>query len=245
MLRPLPEPSLECMRGEGGDVSFLSDPAQPFERGAGHGGVSDGVDEARNLRSQPGPPRDEAHRVGGAGAQPPLVVVRQELGLVRRHVDAHGAVLLAALARQAEVERLQHLVALPQVDLGAGHHLEQDPRTAASAVLFLARDHEAGAHRSAGHVPALADAHTPNRGVSEPSAVVRIGEVRLHRGRAVVRAEPEVFGDRVRTDHLPRIHLPIGIPDGFELAEGLDDLLPIHLRQELGLGLAVAVLARK
>ena len=44
-----------------------------------------------------------------------LVVVRQELRLVRRHVDVHRAVALAALARQAQVERVVDLLALPSV----------------------------------------------------------------------------------------------------------------------------------
>ena len=49
----------------------------------------------------------------GRGAM--LVVVRQELGLVARHVGVRGAVAAAALAGEAHVQRLLHLFALPAV----------------------------------------------------------------------------------------------------------------------------------
>jgi len=42
---------------------------------------------------------------------------------------------------------------------------------------------------------------------------------------------------------LPGVHLPVGFPDRLELAEGLDELLAEHLRQQLGARLPVAVLS--
>ena len=58
----------------------------------------------------------------------------------------------------------------------------------------------------------------------------------------VVRAEAQVLVGPVGIDHLARVHLPLRVPDGLELAERLHQLLAVHLRQEEGLGLAVAVL---
>src|SRR6185312_11329921 len=56
--------------------------------------------------------------------------------------------------------------------------------------------------------------------------------------------EPEVLVDPVRPDDLARVHLPVGIPDRLELLKGADQVVAEHLGQELGLRLAVAVLAR-
>ena len=61
------------------------------------------------------PQRQPAHRVVGQRAQPGLEVVEQELRLVGRHVDVDRAVGLAALAGQAEVQRVQHLLGAPAV----------------------------------------------------------------------------------------------------------------------------------
>jgi hypothetical protein len=42
---------------------------------------------------------------------------------------------------------------------------------------------------------------------------------------------------------LPGIHLPIGIPERFEFAEGLHQFRAKHLRKQLAAGLTIAVLA--
>ena len=56
----------------------------------------------------------------------------EELGLVRGHVHVDRALALAALARQAEVERVVDLLAAPAVGDGlAAQHLEEDPRAPA------------------------------------------------------------------------------------------------------------------
>src|SRR5205814_9909971 len=80
-------------------------------------------------------------------------------------------------------------------------------------------------------------------GVREAAAVLAVGEVRLHARRPVVDAEPEIRRDRVRLDHLARVHLPVRVPDRLELAEALDELVAEHLRQELRARLPVAVLS--
>ena len=94
-------------------------------------------------------------------------------------------------------------------------------------------------------MPALADADAAKRRVLEAAVVLLVGEVRLQPRRCVVRPEPKVLGDRVRIDDLARVHLPVGIPDRLELAEGVDQFRPEHLREELRARLAVAVLARE
>src|ERR1700689_1645598 len=60
---------------------------------------------------------------------------------------------------------------------------------------------------------------------------------------SIVRAEAEVFIELVRVDQLAGVHLPFGIPDRLEVAEGLDEFGTKHSWQQLAAGLAVPVLA--
>src|SRR5262249_61646415 len=102
---------------------------------------------------------DQPNRIGGARPQPPGIVMRAELGLVGRHVDVHRAVALAALAAEAEVERLLDRRALPAVgDRAAVQHLEQQPRAAARRIALLAARHVARAHHAVLAVAAAARA---------------------------------------------------------------------------------------
>src|SRR5205823_2713432 len=91
--------------------------------------------------------------------------------------------------------------------------------------------------------PALADADAADSRMREVALVLRIGE--LHRGAPglVVGAEPQVLIDLVRVDDLAPVHLQIRVPDALELAEAVHEVVPEHLRQELGARLPVAVLA--
>ena len=72
-----------------------------------------------------------------------------------------------------------------------------------------------------------------------------IGEVGVDFRRAVVGAELHVGDDRIGVDHLVRVHPVVRVPDPLHLAERADQLLAVHLRQQLGPLLAVAVLARE
>src|SRR4029079_17671784 len=102
-------------------------------------------------------------RSAGA-AQARLVGVSEELGLQGRHVHVHRAVVRAALAREAEVERLEDLVVLPDPFDGlALEQLEEQMGAAACRVLLVARDHEARAHDAALRAPALPDPDAANR----------------------------------------------------------------------------------
>ena len=69
----------------------------------------------RRHRSEPQPAVDHAERVRMKGASPAVVVVREELGAIRRDVDVGRALGLARLARQAQVERLLDVLVLPAV----------------------------------------------------------------------------------------------------------------------------------
>jgi hypothetical protein len=173
--------------------------------------------------------------------------VREELGLVRGDVDGDRAVALAALAREAEVERLLHVRVAPALlpDRLPVQHLEQQAGAPARRVHLLARDHVTRAHRPALGAAALADAEAALRRRREAPAVARETEVRLDPPRAVGGPEPQVRVERVGLDQLVRVQLEVRVPDRLELAECLHELRPEHLRQQLGVRLPVAVLARE
>ena len=154
-------------------------------------------------------------------------MVGEELGLVGGHVDVGRAVGLAALAGQAQVERVLDRVAAPAVgDRGvavAVEHLEQQPRPAPGRVLFLQGDLVRGAHDRAAVVvvvAALADAHAAVGGLGERAAVVRVAEEQVLRGGGrPVAAELEVLVEPGRVDDLARVHLVARVEDLLELAE--------------------------
>ena len=118
-------------------------------------------------------------------------------------------------------------------------------RAAARGVLLLLRGHVAGTHRAAVHPPAFADADAAQNRAIDASFVFRKLEMRRRQPGMKISAQAEVLGGVVGSDDLAGIHLPIGIPDGLELAECLHELLAEHLRKQLRARLAVAVLAGK
>ena len=77
------------------------------------------------------------------------LVVREELRLHRRHVDAQRALALARLALEAEVEDLvQPLVAQRGARVGLGERLDERVGAPAGGVLLLARGHVGRAHHA-------------------------------------------------------------------------------------------------
>src|SRR6478752_7083978 len=240
----LPEPLLERERRELGHLALLRHPGSELEGLRKRRRLRDEVDEPRCPRGEPGDLIDQPERVRVTRAEPVLPAMVEELRLVGGHVDVDRAVVRAALAREAEVERLHHLVRLPAVgdDLPV-EHLEQETRAAAGRVHLLARRHEGRAHDV--YAPggaALADADTADGRVREVAVVARVAELDLRPPRLVVGAEAEVLVDAVGPDDLARVHLPVGVPDRLELLEGPDEVVAEHLRQELRARLAVAVL---
>src|SRR4051812_634443 len=86
----------------------------------------------------------------------------KEFGLVGCHVDINRAVALAALACQAQVQRVANCLGSPAIRDGAAtrvaiEHLEQQPSPAPRGVLFLSCHHVGGAHHAAAFAATLAD----------------------------------------------------------------------------------------
>src|SRR5215475_188003 len=212
-----PEPTLERLRRESGNRALprnsrdrLGDIAQERQlRGQVH--------ETGNVRRQPPPEVDGSERVVADRPKPTLVIVRQELGLVGRQIDRHRALGLAALARQAQVERLFDFLAAPAIpdNLALGH-LPQQVGATAGRVLFLAGYPKARAHDAAFVVSARAYSDAAQGGVCQAAVILRKLEMRGRAPGMVVGAEPEIFVDAVRLDDFPRIHLPIRVPGVLE-----------------------------
>ena len=172
--------------------------------------------------------------------------MRQKFCFVSRDIDADRAIAFAAFAGKAEVERFLHRFVLPAVlDDISFRHLPKQVGTSASGVLFIARDAEAWTHYSAFVAAALADSDAAQR--SSGQAAVVVGKFKMRHGLPgiIARAEPEIFVEAIGIDQLARIHLPVGIPKRFELAEGLHEFGAKHLGKKFGAGLAVSVLAGK
>lgn len=139
--RPAPEPAeqvepleLRQRPGRGDAEGAFGEPAQ-------------GADPARQVRQRRGgraEPVERADRGEHPGAQRGSVdgvVVRERLGLERRHVHAHRALALARLAHQAEVEDLvQALVTERGVRVRFGQCLDQcvGPPPVESSSFFVA-----------------------------------------------------------------------------------------------------------
>src|SRR6185436_12878144 len=176
-----------------------------------------------------------------------LVVAREELRLVGRHVGVRRAVARAALAAEAPLERILHRLARPAVaDHLAAQHFREEARAAAGGVALFARRAIAGAHRAAPLGSALAHADTALELAAEAAAdLAAEREPRVDRDRLPVRTPAQVLVDAARVDELPWVHPPRRVPGGLEFAERLHQLGAEHHRQEFGARLAVAVLARE
>ena len=117
------------------------------------------VRERRRGGAEPVDPPDRAEQPRAQRHAVLRLVVREELGLHRRHVDAQRALALARLALQAEVEDLvQPLVAQRGPRVGLRERLDERVRAAAGGVLLLARGHVGRAHDARAALAAGADA---------------------------------------------------------------------------------------
>ena len=233
--------------GDRGDRALRGDPAQPLrhrpQRAPGRG-----VQRVHHPRREPAhqvqPAGQRTHRVVRHRAHPPAVALREELGLVGGHVDPDRAVALAPLARQAQVQRLGHLVGLPAVlDHLAVRHLEQQPGASPRGVHLLARGPEARAHHPAVRGDALAHAQAAAGGAGEAAAVVRERERGGVAQGGKPDEDPQVVVQPGRPHDAIRVEPAVGVPDPLELLEGPDDRWRIHAGEQFGPGRAVAVLA--
>ena len=217
VVRTIPEPRPEGPVGEPGDLAPVvdacdqpGDPARPR-----HGERR--VEQPRCERAHACPPVDEAHGHGRPRAQPLRVPVREELRLVGGHVDGHGAVGLARLAGETQVERLADRAVLPDVAPAAFvrvflavEHLAEKSLTAPRGEIFFPTAWRwlTWAHDAVVLAAAQAHAHAPQRCPGEGALVVREGKVRVGLRRAVAGPEAQVGDDRARIDKLPN-----GSPD--------------------------------
>src|SRR5689334_5363595 len=131
-----------------------------------------------------------AHRVRRARAQTPFVVVREKLRLVRRHVDLHRTLALAAFTRKTQVERFLDGVAFPAVfDRLAADHFAEQTGTTTRRMLLLERDHVTRTHRSAMMSTANAGADATLCRLRKTVLVVGVLEMCHHTRRVPIRAQ--------------------------------------------------------
>ncbi len=203
--RPAPPyPPPERLPRQPRHVPLRGDPPEPLGDGGQRAHPGQGVDQARRARTgdEREPARQPPQRVVRGRAAASGVVVVEELRLVRGHVDADRAVAAAALAGQAQVERVPDLRGAPAVgDDLARQHLVQQPGPAARGVLLLPCGPERGAHdpRTGFRRTALGDADTPAHRRREVPAVGRVAEGDVHRA-AGQRREPQVLVEPVGAD---------------------------------------------
>ena len=142
------------------------------------------VGQRRDRRGPIRPHREPAEQAVAARAAYALDVVLlvQRLGLVRRHVHAGRAVRRAALAGQAQVERLGDRRVGEPLHQRPVDRLLEHPGAAAGGVLLVAGGEVRRAHHARGRRrDALADAGAAVHRVAEPAAVVRELQQRQHR----------------------------------------------------------------
>src|ERR1700723_3424858 len=101
--------------GEAREGALRVDVKRFFDEGVKDGGVVDGVDEVRGEAGETGEDVDAAEGVVRERTGFVFVVVSEEFGLVRSHVDGDRALGFAGLAGETGVERLLDLFVLPLV----------------------------------------------------------------------------------------------------------------------------------
>src|ERR1044071_7498953 len=119
-----------------------------------------------------------AHPGSRTGTQLAFIIMPEETGLVRRHIDLHRTLALTPLARKTQIERFFNRLALPPVcNRFTPNHLAEQTSPAARGMLFLVCDHVAGTHRSTVMTTADTGADTARGRLREAVFVVRILKV--------------------------------------------------------------------
>ena len=171
---------LEALRREARQLPLAGDSGDALDERAGERAGEDGVGEGRRQRAVAGKLVGKAKDVVVERVQAALVALREKLGFVGGHVHLHRALGFAGLATEAEIESLVDGAALEAFFAqGAGEHLPQQVRAAASGVLLLAGGAIAGAHDAAHSVAAGADADAALGSAREGAVVFCEGEVGL------------------------------------------------------------------
>ncbi len=74
------------------------------------------------------PPEHKTEEPHVQRTRPALVIVMQELGLIRRHVNVDGAFVFAAFTCQAKVERFANRLVLPTSVMGLAASISKSRR---------------------------------------------------------------------------------------------------------------------
>src|SRR5215217_482422 len=173
---PSLEPRLEIFARKHRNLSWRRDTDQFLYQAARNRRAVHKVDEARRKLRELRPDVNQSERVSVNWTEPMFVVMREELGLVRRHIHMHRAIGLATFAGEAKIKRLLHVFVAPPAFhkfLVIQHFPEQSSATS-RGMFFLAGHHVTRAH-GPNLVPA-ARAYTDAalRRVRKTSVVVRI-----------------------------------------------------------------------
>src|ERR671912_733212 len=114
------------------------DPERGLQRSGDRTNAGERVHQPGHASRGNRPPVDVPEQVFPEWMRLPRVVVREELGLVRRHVDADWTFRFARLAGEAEIQRVLDLCAFPSGGDGLpAQHLEQEVGTTARRVALL------------------------------------------------------------------------------------------------------------
>ena len=183
--------------------------------------VHDPVAQRRKGGTEPIERFDTAEQAVAQGQPVFLVVVGEEFVLHFGHVDVGGALALAALALQAEVEGFvdppaREPLAVQLARQGGPEHV----RAAPGAVLLIERGDIGRAHRPHQLLAAGADPVAKLDGAREP-AVAREIEVGIDLLSLVCRTEPQVVRHLLVCDDLARIHDAVRVEHGLDRLEGL------------------------
>ena len=200
-----------------GTFRCASDPADPFEDAAPTSGVcTHEVRQPRHHRGQPRPNIDQSHRIRLPRPQPPVVVVRQEFGLIcwpyRRSTGQSP--LHPLQDRHRSSDSRTGSLRQPSVS-GLPCSISQKQAGAAARRVYLFHRHAvARAHRAARCAAGnrrcrrIADSSAPRRIVILAANWKCVSDFR----RVVVGPEPQILVDAVGTHDLAGIHFPIRDP---------------------------------
>src|SRR5690348_174498 len=98
----------------------------------------------------------------------------QKLRFVRGHINADGAIALAAFAGETQVERLLHVLVTPAIldDIFLSH-LPEEMRPSTRGMLLLTRHAKARTHDAAFIAAALTHSNATQCGVRQTTVVFR------------------------------------------------------------------------
>ena len=215
------EPAREALAGEARQLAVAMDAAPAMQQRPRRPQRREAVGQRRRATT---PAAQRADAGEGAVAQRDAVLgvaLTEHLVLDLRHVDAGGALGLAGLALDAEVERLGDAVA---GHVGGGQaaveRLAQQVGPPARRVLLVAGDHEGGAHGAV----ELAAGALPVALLQRPGEAAVGAEVEQGGGRLVdgLRPQTQVVGEGRRVDDLARVEQALGVEGALQVAEGAD-----------------------